>query len=244
MPALDESGNVADVVREALALAEAPDVCVVDDGSTDDTAQVARRAGATVLVMPFNVGIGASVQAGVLVGLENGYERFVRFDGDGQHDPRSIATLLEPLDRGEADFVLGSRYLAASGFRSTWARRLGARWFSWLLRVLVGLRITDPTSGLWAANRRAAEVLFHEHSPDYPEVDSLVHLQRSGCRVLERAVQMRPRASGESSIGWLDSVYYLFKVTLALMMGRVRSTARSQAGESPWNSRRTKPSQS
>lgn len=244
VPALNEAGNVSAVVREALALPEPPDVVVVDDGSTDDTAAMARRAGATVLVMPFNVGIGAAVQAGVLLALETGYDRVVRFDGDGQHDPSTVAALLAPIDEGEADFVVGSRYLEPSGFRSTWARRLGAKWFSWLLRALAGVRVTDPTSGLWAANRRAAEVLFHEHSPDYPEVDSLVHLAMSGCRVAERPARMRPRASGRSSIGLFDSAYYLFKVTLALMMGRVRGASRGPSGEESWNSRRTKASRS
>jgi glycosyltransferase involved in cell wall biosynthesis len=193
----------------------------VDDGSTDDTALVSARAGARVLSMPYNSGIGATVQAGIAWGVERGYGLIARFDGDGQHDPSALAVLRRPIDAGQADFVLGSRYLARTGFQSTWARRLGSRWFSFLLRGLSGLKITDPTSGCWAVNARAARVLRADYSSDYPEVDSLVRLARSGCRVREEPIVMRARAQGESSIDALRAVYYMFKVTVALVIGRV-----------------------
>ena len=221
VPALNESGSIEGVIAEVLALETPPDVLVIDDGSSDDTAQVSERAGARVLRLPFNCGIGATVQAGIAWGLERRYDVIVRLDGDGQHDARGLVSLLQPIDDGEADFVLGSRYLDRSGFQSTWARRLGSRWFAFLLRTLCGLWITDPTSGCWAANRRAAAVLEAEYASDYPEVDSLVRLKRAGCRVAERPIQMRARARGHSSIDALRAVYYMIKVSIALVMGKV-----------------------
>jgi glycosyltransferase involved in cell wall biosynthesis len=231
IPAFNEAGNIAALVRELRALADPPDVLVVDDGSADATAALAAAAGARVLELPFNCGIGATVQAGIAWGLEHGYGLIARFDGDGQHDPSSLAVLRAPLEAGDADFVLGSRYIERSGFQSTAARRLGSRWFAFLLRALCGLRITDPTSGCWAANARAASVLQADYSSDYPEVDSLVRLKRAGCRVQETAIRMRARAEGESSIDALRAVYYMFKVTIALVIGRVEQRAVQSEGD-------------
>jgi len=226
VPAWNEAASVGSVVAELGALPDPPDVLVIDDGSSDDTAAVAGRAGARVLRLPYNCGIGATVQAGIAWGLERDYAAMVRLDGDGQHDPAAVALLLSPVEAGDADFVLGSRYLERTGFQSTWVRRAGSWWFSLLLRAVCGLRITDPTSGCWAGNARALAVLRAEYASDYPEVDSLVRLQRAGCRIAERAVRMRPRGGGQSSIDALGAVYYMLKVTIALVMGRVeRATA-------------------
>lgn len=230
VPAYNEEGSIDAVIREARALPDRPDVVVIDDGSSDGTAEVARSAGADVLRMPFNCGIGASVQAGVALGLARGYEMIVRFDGDGQHDPAQIPKLVAAVESGEADFVLGSRYLGTDGYQSTFMRRLGARWFSVLLRVFCGIAITDPTSGFWAANRRAAAVVEREYSSDYPEVDSIVSLRRHDCRVRESAVTMRERAGGRSSIQGLRVLYYMLKVTIALLIGRVRARATTHGG--------------
>jgi glycosyltransferase involved in cell wall biosynthesis len=221
VPAWNEAANVGSVVAELGALPDPPDILVIDDGSADDTAAVAERAGARVLRLPYNCGIGATVQAGIAWGLERDYSAMVRLDGDGQHDPAAVALLLSPIEAGDADFVLGSRYLERTGFQSTWVRRTGSWWFSLLLRSVCGLRITDPTSGCWAGNARALAVLRAEYASDYPEVDSLVRLQRAGCRIVERSIRMRPRGGGQSSIDALGAVYYMLKVTIALLMGRV-----------------------
>ena len=221
VPAFNEARNIAGVVTGLTALPDAPDVLVVDDGSYDETARIAARSGAHVLRLPYNCGIGATVQAGIAWGLERDYAAIARFDGDGQHDASALAVLLAPIESDEADFVLGSRYRERVGFQSTWARRAGSRWFSFLLRVVCGLRISDPTSGCWAGNARAMTVLRAEYASDYPEVDSLVRLQRAGCRIAERSIVMRPRVEGESSIDALGAIYYMLKVTIALLMGRV-----------------------
>lgn len=223
VPAFNEGRSLAGVVSEILALDDPPDVLVIDDGSTDDTAEVASASGATVLALPYNCGIGASVQAGLAWGLERGYDLIARLDGDGQHDPRSLSVLRRPVEEGRADFVVGSRYAQRAGFQSTFLRRVGSKWFAVLLRALSGLRITDPTSGCWVANARAAAILRSEYSSDYPEVDSLIRLHRSGCKVREEAVVMRARSGGRSSIDALRAIYYMLKVTIALVIGRIES---------------------
>jgi len=223
VPAFNEASNVRTVIEELVQLEPAPDVIVIDDGSQDETSHVAKSAGACVVRMPFNTGIGATVQTGIRLALERGYEYLVRIDGDAQHDPADIPRLLAGLQEDHADFVLGSRYLEHQGFQATFLRRLGIRWFSMLLRTACGLRMTDPTSGFWAANRRAAKVLLVEYASDYPEVDSLVHLSRHRCRVHEVPVVMRPRGGGESSIQGPRTLYYMIKVTIALLVGRLRS---------------------
>jgi glycosyltransferase involved in cell wall biosynthesis len=218
VPAFNEAANVERVVR-GLRAAELA-VFVIDDGSTDDTAGVAARAGATVLQLPFNCGIGTAVQTGLQAALRQGFDAIVRLDGDAQHDPDEVPTLLAPLADG-ADFVLGSRNLSRDGFQTTRTRRIGGRWFSFLLQTVCGIRVTDPTSGFWAANRRAGLLLLSQTASDYPEVDSLVHLSRAGLVVREVPVQMRDRPSGRSSIAGLLPLYYMVKVTVALVAVRL-----------------------
>jgi len=221
VPAFNEGQSLGGVITELVGLTAAPDVLVIDDGSSDDTADVARRLGAHVVVLPYNCGIGATVQAGLAWGLDRGYDVIARFDGDGQHDPRGLSVLRKPVDEGTADFVVGSRYVTPSGFQSTFFRRLGSGWFAFLLRALSGLRITDPTSGCWVANARAARILRSAYSSDYPEVDSLIRLHRAGCVIREAAIDMRARSGGRSSIDSVRAVYYMLKVTIALIIGRI-----------------------
>jgi len=224
VPAYNEVGNVGRVVEETRACREPFAILVVDDGSVDGTGAAAVAAGARVLRLPFNCGIGASVQAGLRLGVEGGYRIIARIDGDGQHDPAVLPDLLAPIRDGRADFVIGSRYLNGEGFQSTSARRMGIRWFTTLLQAVCGIRVSDPTSGCWAANERAAALLAEEYSSDYPEVDALVRLARSGCAICDVPTRMRERPSGSSSIGRLDGFYYMAKVTIALLIARIRST--------------------
>jgi glycosyltransferase involved in cell wall biosynthesis len=222
VPAFNEAATVGRVVTEARALPNAPDVVVVDDGSSDGTGA---GVDARVVRLPFNCGIGAAVQTGLRLALADGYDLVARLDGDGQHDARVLPALLAVLDAGQADFVVGSRYVDREGFQSSMLRRLGSRWFRILLRLACGQQVSDPTSGLWAANRRAAALLAADYASDYPEVDALVLLARSGCRIVEVPTVMRERTAGTSSINAPRALYYMLKVTVALGVNSLRPRA-------------------
>jgi glycosyltransferase involved in cell wall biosynthesis len=227
VPALNEERAIAEVVGEIRAYDARLEIVVVDDGSTDRTAEVARAAGARVLQLPFNLGIGGAVQTGFRYARENGFDFAVRVDGDGQHDPAQLATVVEPMLRGEADIVVGSRYLApgGDGFRSSAPRRLGIRILAWVVSKLTRQRITDPTSGFQALDRKAITLFAADYPHDYPEVEALVLLLRHRLRLQEVPIVMRPRTAGRSSIQTLSSAYYMVKVLLALLVGSFRRTA-------------------
>jgi len=220
IPAFNEAGAIQGVIN-AVRGSFVGDIAVIDDGSEDETAALARAAGAVVLQHPCNLGIGAAVQTGFLYGLQGGYDIVVRQDGDGQHDPAQIPRLLAVLAADAADIVVGSRFLAREGYQSTWVRRMGIFVLGVVSR-LVGAHITDPTSGYWAVNRRALAVLAHSHPDDYPETEALVMASRAGCRVAEVPVIMYARIAGTSSISALYSGFYMIKVVLALLVGRLR----------------------
>jgi len=199
------------------------DVVVVDDASTDETATVAALHGATVLRLPFNVGIGGAVQTGFRYAREQGYERAVRLDGDGQHDASEITKLLEPLERGDANLVIGSRFVDDRGsYRPPFARRVGIRVFARLVSVLGGQRVTDTTSGFIALDRAGIALFAAEYPHDYPEVEATLVALRSGLRLSQVQVEMRERESGSSSITFVGSLYYIVKVLLALLVASLR----------------------
>jgi glycosyltransferase involved in cell wall biosynthesis len=229
VPAFNEAEAVGTVVDEIRAFDPAIDVVVVDDASTDDTAAVARAHGAIVLRLPFNVGIGGAVQTGFLYALEEGYETAVRLDGDGQHDAAELGKLLAPLERGEADLVIGSRFVEDGGsYRPPFARRLGIRLFARLVSLLGGQRVTDTTSGFLALDRVGIELFADEYPHDYPEVEATLVALRSGLRLGQAQVDMRERETGESSITFVQSLYYIVKVTLALLIASLRRYPRIQ----------------
>jgi glycosyltransferase involved in cell wall biosynthesis len=223
VPAFDEEGAIGGVVEEIHAFDPAIDVVVVDDGSSDATVEVAAAAGAAIVRLPFNLGIGAAVQTGFRYALEHGYDLAVRLDGDGQHDPAELPKLLEPLARDEADVVTGSRFRETEGgYRPPLARRLGISWFARLVSMLSGQRVTDTTSGFQALNARGIALFASEYPSDYPEVEATVLVLKHRLRLVEVPVQMREREHGSSSITFVRSLYYAVKVTLALLvaMGR------------------------
>lgn len=223
VPALNEEGSIGIVLDELRAFDAQLDVVVVDDGSIDRTADVARAHGAHVLRLPFNLGIGGSVQTGFRYAHENGYDLAVRVDGDGQHDPGQLGAVIEPVVRGDVDICVGSRWLESSdGYRSSASRRAGIRILATTVSMLTHQRITDPTSGFQALNRKAIALFAADYPHDYPEVEALVMVSRHKLRLQEVPVAMRPRAAGRSSIRALSSVYYMVKVMLALFVGAFR----------------------
>jgi len=223
VPALNEEHAVAAVVAELRAFDPGMDVVVVDDGSVDRTAAVARASGARVLRLPFNLGIGGAVQTGFRYAYEHGYDLAVRLDGDGQHDARQLGIVIEPVLRGEADIVVGSRFAATGpGYRSSRARRVGIRLLAWVVSRIVGQRVTDTTSGFQALNREGIALFARDYPHDYPEVEATVMVFRHRLRLREVPVSMRERAGGRSSITALRSIYYMVKVLLAIFVGLFR----------------------
>jgi glycosyltransferase involved in cell wall biosynthesis len=220
IPAFNEAAAINGVLVSVRPYFDG-DVVVIDDGSEDDTAELARRGGATVLRHPCNLGIGAAVQTGYHYALRKGYDTVIRQDGDGQHDPSHIPGFLQILGAGEADIVVGSRFLAREGYQSTWVRRIGIVILG-IVSALVGSHVTDPTSGYWGINRRALAILVRQHPDDYPETEALALAARAGCRVAELPVVMYARTAGRSSIGAFYSGFYMMKVVIALLIGRLR----------------------
>jgi hypothetical protein len=223
VPAYNEAGAIGRVVDEIRAFDPAIDVVVVDDASGDETAAIAAAHGATVLRLPFNVGIGGAVQTGFKYAVEHGYELAVRLDGDGQHDPAELPKLVEPILRGDADLVIGSRFVDAGGtYRPPFARRVGIRVFARLVSLLGGQRVTDTTSGFTALDRTGIELFAAEFPHDYPEVEATLVALRSGLRLAQVQVGMRERETGSSSITFVRSLYYMVKVMLALLVASLR----------------------
>jgi glycosyltransferase involved in cell wall biosynthesis len=222
VPAYNEEHSIGAVLEEIRAAEPDLHVVVVNDASEDATAAIAARAGAAVLNLPFNVGIGGAMQTGYQYALEHGFELAIQVDGDGQHDPREIGQVLEPILDGRADLVVGTRFVTGGGYRGTRVRRVGIRLFAAIVSVMVGQRVSDTTSGFRAVNRKALRLFAAEYPHDYPEVESMVLLSRHGLRLLEVPVQMRVRETGNSSITALRSVYYMVKVLLALFIGLFR----------------------
>jgi len=232
IPAYNESATVAGVVERVRERVPFFDVVVVNDGSTDDTAAVARAAGADVLELPFNLGIGGAVQAGFVYAKENGYRYMTQVDGDGQHEPQEISALLEAMAADPSlDVVCGSRFIVPGKYMAPVSRRTGIHMFAFLLSRIVGQPVTDPTSGFRLYNRRAIELFAADYPHDYPEVEAVLMLHNHRLRMREVPVRMFERGGGRSSIGSGKSVYYMIKVLLALFVGLLRRRVVPEPGE-------------
>lgn len=216
IPAYNESEAILDTVNDVIATGF--DYVVVNDGSTDATLDICRSNHVNALNLPQNLGIGGAVQAGHKYAKKFGYEIDIQVDGDGQHDSSYIAALVEQVDAG-SDLVVGSRFLEKTeGFQSTAMRRLGIAWLSGVIRALTHRTVTDPTSGFRACGPRAINLFCEDYPTDYPEPDSIVTALSRGLVVSEVPVCMRERQGGMSSISGFSSVYYMIKVTLAILV--------------------------
>lgn len=222
VPAYNESASIEYVVKSLLSLPLGLDVLVVNDGSKDNTARLAGEAGATVVTLPCNMGIGGAVQTGLIYAKNNGYELALQVDGDGQHNADEIQTIVEPVVSGDTDVAIGSRFLSPKGFRSSRIRRVGITIFKIAIYVLTRQLITDSTSGFRAFNSQAIAYLAAHYPCDYPEVEVVVALKRNGFRIKEFPVRMKERQGGRSSITPIKSAYYMVKVLLALTISFFR----------------------
>ena len=236
VPAYNEAATVGPVINAIHREAPQFDVLVVDDGSTDGTGSVAEAAGARVLRLPFNLGIGGAVQSGFSFALEHGYDYLVQVDADGQHDPAQIRCLIESMDEDpRTDMVCGSRFLEGrrGDFRypAPMSRRTGIHLFAFILSRIVGQRVSDPTSGFRLCNRRAIALFARDYPHDYPEVEAVLMLHYHRLRMREVPVRMYQRGGGSSSIRSGKSVYYMVKVLLAIFVGLVRARPVVEPGD-------------
>lgn len=219
IPAYNEADNILNTVRGVVE--QGYDYIVVNDGSRDATLDVCLSNGLNVLDLPMNLGIGGAVQAGHKYAQRFGYDIDIQFDGDGQHDPAYLGALVHEIVSG-ADLVIGSRFLEKTdGYQSTFMRRVGITWLSAMLRFCTGRRVSDPTSGFRACGRRAIDLFCASYPVDYPEPESIAVAIKSGLCVKEVPVVMRERQGGRSSIGGFSSVYYMIKVSLAILIASV-----------------------
>ena len=218
IPAFNEEGSVGQVVENVRSHLPQSDILVINDGSKDRTSEKARTCGAKVLDLPFNLGIGGAMQTGYKYAHMKGYDIAIQVDGDGQHDPKEIEKLLDALEERNLDMAIGSRFLERSEYPVSRARRIGIVILSRVISMIVGYEVTDPTSGFRAVNRRVIRLFSADYPQDYPEPEAIVFLHRHGLHIGEVPVGMTARCTGESSITWPRSIYYMVKVLLAIFV--------------------------
>ena len=221
IPAYNEAENIESFINSIREKCPFADYLVVNDCSKDNTEEILQRAGANYMNNPVNLGIGGTFQGGYVYALKNGYDIAVQADGDGQHDISYLGKLVEPIEKGEADIVIGSRFIEKQGFQSSAGRRFGINFLSGLILVCTGIRIKDVTSGFRAVNRKFIEIYADNYPQDYPEPEAIVAGVMNGAKIKEVPVIMRERAGGTSSINLWKSVYYMIKVSLAVIICRV-----------------------
>lgn len=229
VPAWNEEQNVGNTVREILSLQAGYDVVVIDDGSVDDTAGRAREAGAEVLVLPFNMGVGGAMRTGFTYAQRHGYDRAIQVDADGQHNPRDIAIVLGGLQN--ADISIGARFADVGDYKARGPRRWAMKMLASVLSRVGRTRLTDVTSGFRAGNRRAIDQYVRYYPAEYlgDTVDSLVSALHSGLTVTQVPVAMRPRAHGRPSQNPFGATVYLLRTTFALTLALLRGTRSGKA---------------
>ncbi len=228
--AYNEEVAVRGVIQSVREVLPGVRIIVIDDGSWDDTARVAELGGADVFRLPHHLGLGGAVQTAYRFAFEHDYQRVVRVDGDGQHNPADIKKLLEAMDQGDYDMVTGSRFLVPNGYPTRTMRRFGSILFSWILHPILGKRMTDPTSGFVAVNRKALEVFSLSFPLEYPEIEALVVLKRKALRFSEVPTKMLPRRSGQSTINSWTAAYYMVRVLLGVFVNVIKYESRYHTG--------------
>lgn len=223
IPAFNEEASLPGLLADVRTYLPGAAVAVVDDGSADGTAEVARACGARVLRLPCNLGVGPSVQTGFKDALESGYDYVIRLDGDGQHPPLEALKLVEAMMRHPTDLVVGTRHGEGSTYRGHWSRRLVLKGLSLFVSLICRKRITDPTSGFWLVSRPLLQCFALHYPSDYPEAEAIALLRRQGFSLEEVPVAFKPRQGGKSSLQAWDTVNFGAKVFLALFVDRLRA---------------------
>lgn len=226
IPAYNEQGNILRTVNDIKKNASDFDYVVINDCSTDETLAVCRENDLHVINLPANLGIGGCVQTGYIYARDNEYDMAVQFDGDGQHNAVYLSAMAKKLVNEKLDMVIGSRFIEKEGFQSSGLRQAGIRYFTWLIKRVTGQTITDPTSGMRICNREIIELYAEDYPRDYPEPESVTAILRQGKKVEEMPVIMNRRLEGVSSISPLKSIYYVIKVSIAVLIAGTKKGRR------------------
>ncbi len=224
IPCYNEAESICSVVENLKKNCPDVDYVVINDCSTDKSAEILRTHGYNYLDLPVNLGIGGGVQCGYRYARENGYDITVQMDGDGQHDPAYLYDVIRPVAQGALDMCIGSRFITKEGFQTSFMRRVGIRFLSWLIHFLTGCRVLDVTSGYRACGKELTAVFADEYAQDYPEPEAILRSVKAGYQVGEVPVIMVERKNGVSSINAFKSIYYMVKVSLSLVIYRLSFT--------------------
>ncbi len=218
IPAYNEAENIVNTVNTLTTTCPFVDYVIINDCSRDNTAEICKEYGFNFISLPINLGIGGGMQTGYKYAVENGYDIAIQFDGDGQHNAEYIKDLIKPIEDGEADLVIGSRFINKEGFQTSFMRRFGINVLGGVLRLCGKVKITDATSGFRAASKPVIEFFSNYYAQDYPEPEAIIATSVSGFKVKEVPVIMNERTAGVSSINTFKSMYYMIKVTLAILI--------------------------
>lgn len=221
IPAYNEKDNIEQTLNDLKKNAPEYDYVVINDCSTDNTLMILKDMKAQFIDLPVNLGIGGGVQTGYIYALKNDYDIAIQMDGDGQHNASYLQALVQPIVNGEADVVVGSRYITKEGFQSSFFRRMGINFLSGLIKLCAGVKVCDVTSGFRAVNKKMIALFAKEYAQDYPEPEAIVLASQNGAKVLEVPVIMNERSGGASSIAGIKTIYYMIKVSLSIVLLRL-----------------------
>ena len=221
VPAYNEQDAILNTIRNVQREHPEVDVVVVNDASKDNTKKILIANHISYIDLPINLGIGGGVQAGYMYAFQNNYDIAVQMDGDGQHPASELHKVLEPIETDQADIVIGSRFISKEGFQSSTIRRIGIKFLSSLIYFFTRKKVLDVTSGYRAVNKKYIEIFSKEYAQDYPEPEALVTAAKKGARIVEVPVLMKERQGGKSSISPIKSIYYMIKVSLAIIIKSV-----------------------
>lgn len=221
IPAYNEEESILTTVQALNSVHPEVDAVVVNDASKDNTKNILSENHIHYLDLPVNLGIGGGVQAGYMYAYRNGYDVAIQMDGDGQHPASELDKIIAPIKAEKADIVVGSRFVNKEGFQSSAIRRFGIKFLSSLIYLCTGKHILDVTSGYRAVNRKFIKIFSEEYAQDYPEPEALVTAAKKGAEIIEVPVMMKERQGGMSSISPIKSIYYMIKVSLAIIIKNI-----------------------